>query len=344
MKASSSIDTSNHLAHGSTMTNKKILLHIGSDKSGSSAIQRYLFENSEQLKEHSLSYPNIGISSFHHVKIANDLGFNGALKNRADLQIYREEIDSQYGDLILSSEHFYYCKKISPILRLRSLLDGIDVKIVVVLRNQIDYCMSSYKEAIKWGESCSFQDYLYKINFYSSYIDVISAWSKQFSDVEMKIIPFDKHKKDIVAPFLEAIGINIIENNQNVKRVNDNPAEIVLFYQRKFNQQYRDNLGTALCHKHFVHLMSFISSQTFRDPVYTSPLFETKFSEELLRQWISGNRKLSDGVGHILNEAICMSLNKKLSTFREFTEDIEIPEIFMEATSGFLRSVSNEAG
>jgi hypothetical protein len=93
--------------------NKKCYLHIGAPKTGSTALQYFLYENRRKLAEHGWIYPDVSLRGFGHHDIALllDGGYpEWALPQERSLSELIEELRKSIADcsqVILSSENFY---------------------------------------------------------------------------------------------------------------------------------------------------------------------------------------------------------------------------------------------
>lgn len=124
---------------------KQIHLHIGTPKTGTSALQKFLVENRSELEKRGFSYPahalgEYDISSGNGQEIVN-LGVNrGTEKARGYLQSLIKKSKSR--NVLISTEAFYgYPKLIHEVIP--------SAKIIIYFRNQLDLVESSYNQAIK---------------------------------------------------------------------------------------------------------------------------------------------------------------------------------------------------
>nr|MBX2824950.1 hypothetical protein [Gammaproteobacteria bacterium] len=130
----------------------RVILHIGRHKTGTTAIQKFLRENPELLESANYCYPDFGIRGFGHHEL-------GAPLTRASLRTSEQETESVVENLrsglmqsipegdavtVLSSESFQLC---DPHV-VKSLFAGWDVQIVVYLREQVSYLLSSYAQKV----------------------------------------------------------------------------------------------------------------------------------------------------------------------------------------------------
>jgi len=145
---------------------RRLILHVGTHKTGTTALQWFLAANRLPLAEAGIHYPlagrhlrdGSGIASGHH-QLAFD--FAGA-EGRASLSLLVDEIRvMQAATVVLSSEEFL------PLAAKRGCLEtivatgrelGYEPIAVVVLRAQADYLESIFSEIAKTGSVSSIGD------------------------------------------------------------------------------------------------------------------------------------------------------------------------------------------
>ena len=135
--------------------NHSLILHAGPHKTGSTALQAFLFRNRLRLKDNGLLYPESGLRQFgHHDLIKFLLG----RPNDFSLPSFEQDLEFA-GQIVLSSEDIMHLGP-QELSRLKSLLRSREAKIVYYLRRLCDLWPSHWKEMIKHGESLSFPEYL----------------------------------------------------------------------------------------------------------------------------------------------------------------------------------------
>lgn len=145
----------------------KLYLHIGTHKTGTTALQVLLAENYDKLLVQNILFPKSGRpwqrGGQHNIawQLSNDSRFRsefGTLKTLCD------EIKNTPADNIIISSEDFECLYVKP----RSLqifkkhLDdiGCQVNIVIFLRERVSYSESLYKELLKHGLNISFAQYI----------------------------------------------------------------------------------------------------------------------------------------------------------------------------------------
>lgn len=225
---------------------KKIYLHIGTFKTGTSSIQQYLYDNKSELKEQGLLYPTPIISGGgqHELPLslikenssfrANWPEFNCSSSEAWDRVV--DEIESSECDrTIISSE--FFCDLAHPeaatgkkeyTSTLRRYLAPYDVKIICYLRDPITYLKSMYGEILK--TSCmttEYQDFLWEQiqtrNFHANPLILLDYYSDIFGKDRIVTRHYDRLKLldcDAITDFLSIFGIRknspTIETNESI--------------------------------------------------------------------------------------------------------------------------------
>lgn len=201
---------------------KQLIIHIGRHKSGTSTLQKTLFLNRELLEEQGFYYPRTGIKGYGHHNISEPLSRKNISKNSKTLidlknSLLLELADIDASNVIISSEAFQNCAPSDVAV----FFEDFDVKIVVYVRNKLDYLVSSYCQkvhATNYAKPVEEFALTFKNLFYK---DFIESWQKSFANISVNI--FDRNTLtdgDIVKDFISknlnfSINYKEIENENN---------------------------------------------------------------------------------------------------------------------------------
>lgn len=186
-----------------------IVLHIGSHKTGTTAIQRYLARHREPLSQQGIWYPRDsellegGRDSYNHLNIARSLDCTGKAKTYGKDQLQRmvsalvaRSLD--YDTTIVSAEAFWrigfgrhpadgdnsilWTRKQNNVAHIRQLFgEATDVTVVAALRERSAYLQSSYSEFIlATYYQQSIHKFLPYIQHVSDYLQQLETWQGQF--------------------------------------------------------------------------------------------------------------------------------------------------------------------
>ena len=206
------------------MKNKKLFLHIGTLKTGSTLIQFFCMENRRKLMEDGVLFPNSAISMRPDGRSMRTPGHYlliSALLND-DLAIFKEleaEIANQnnISTVILSSENFSIHPELIPKLHVY-FGQFKEVKIIVYLRRQDFYLESIYTEFISGGWRKLSKT---PIEFFGecldskgpvecNYYNLLEPWAKAFGKTNILVRPFEREQwveGDLIKDFLITLNL-----------------------------------------------------------------------------------------------------------------------------------------
>lgn len=234
---------------------KKLFLHIGTNKTGTSAIQRFCNENREKLKSHGVLYPIAGCSGEAHYSLSHALGF--ALRRAEYLEreaaetasiakaLAHEVAASRARTVLISCENFVLPRPLAPV---KQFFDQFDVKIVLYLRRHDHWWESVYNQAVKtvtappWGQS--FGAYLrfqkQKNPTFGNYRHLLDRWAQTFGKENILVRPYERSQNapDIVYDLFRTIGLESVvkQSERRSERINESIPHLALrlidLYQR----------------------------------------------------------------------------------------------------------------
>jgi len=129
---------------------KKLFVHAGSYKTGTTYFQHTLYENSDRLEQSGLLYPKngLGLSTNHNRYAHRILGIDIASgrKNRFPDIIEHLNQHSHLTAALISYEGFGHPKVINKLQEQRSCFEGVHLHGILVFRPHIDFAISLYRE------------------------------------------------------------------------------------------------------------------------------------------------------------------------------------------------------
>lgn len=202
-----------------------LYLRIGTEKTGSTALQAYLWTYRNLLKKHSVIYPeNIGAPS--HLALWPIMlgdgsrrdallkwmapeyrGNHAEMVRRCQVSLEQEHLTA-YEDILISSEHLFSCSDNSSCVeRLFCFLHRFisDVVVVVYLRHQADIVTSLYSSRIQSGVDVDIRNLVDKTSWlYCG--DVLDNIYRIVGPEKMEVRLYEKNI-EIVGDFLSLIGL-----------------------------------------------------------------------------------------------------------------------------------------
>jgi hypothetical protein len=257
---------------------KRVLLHIGRHKTGTSSIQRALHENSRLLNRYGYIYPDIYRKKWAHHPLVHRLSATNDATEISELSRELDEYLSSDMTNIISSEAF---QNIDP--SLLSLLfppDRFSVKVVCYLREQSDYLRSAYLQEIKAGkETIDLYRYIESVDM--DYYRFAISWREYFHNIVFRL--YDKERLyggSSVGDFFEKILH--IHPPAELLRIDENSSltRRYLAFKKIYNSR-KDDL--KLSAKNFYHSLVSLcredDSGRFELPASLSADIEERYSD-----------------------------------------------------------------
>lgn len=206
---------------------KKLYLHIGSPKTGTTSLQMRLFQNSKTLADQGFCYPG---KEFSHQKIFFSTGcspkdwarqFRGQ-NHQAVMKVvnnymesFEKDLKTDFRNYIVSSEDLFITNE-SYIQNLLNYLNHFfdEVIVIAVIRDPIDYYRSYQQELIK-ARSYIESPYHFKYNIKK----VVETWAAFADTTIIRFMPGE----DIFDSFCDLTGL---KSNRFVKRPNNNNSSM----------------------------------------------------------------------------------------------------------------------
>ncbi|MEY8880104.1 hypothetical protein [Donghicola sp. XS_ASV15] len=237
---------------------RKLVIHIGLRKTGSSALQEIVARESNFLLEYGIHYPDRIIGFPAHQELAWSLMsppppyFNEELPRDEVFDHYCTVIDanSEKGlTTVLSSEDFSLLTfNYEALEYLKSRLAQYEPLVVFFARNPISYHISNYKHSlISRRETRAFVDYVFDVEellFASSPI-IQNIWAGIFGSDRILVLKYDPstfQKKSIFAYFLEKVfDLEIEDHYKNFRSNTGIPNEAVDFVRALNRSEINDD-------------------------------------------------------------------------------------------------------
>ncbi len=267
---------------------RDIILHIGTQKTGTTALQTFLTDNLALLTKQGFEYLDprtgvLGLDNCSHGHLA--LCLTGYWRHTSH-QITREEawstlkklVDESRHTVIVSSE-LLSTPQILPFLRFISeSLNGLNIKVIIYLRRQDIFVQSVYKERLKVSEREPFET-AYQHGDYQMVLDfrtIVDHWAHFLGEENIHVRPYEKGQLlngDILEDFLDVIGGEITAEMQLPSKHDANGplSPDILEISRELNQL--DLKGPAI-NKFKLWMHSVIeagSNEPFKDHNIISP-------------------------------------------------------------------------
>ena len=194
------------------MSRKKIFLHIGWEKTGSSAIQSFLYGNAEWLSRKGYLYPKLSIGP-QHVELYWALSSPSPVRRHKMIGRMREIIEESDSDfIILSHERLHAC----DFTLFCEMLRPHDVQVIAYLRRHDEALVSLFATFVRWGmlrvapRKTLFLRFAREYLAGADYIWPLRAFSAGFGRENVLVRVYDQDRfssTSIVPDFMKLVGI-----------------------------------------------------------------------------------------------------------------------------------------
>ena len=217
---------------------KTLYLHIGTPKTGTSALQYFCAGNRKILEEKGIYYPDLGFRfpDIGKHRNAHFLSYKEYINKKEKLRDHEverkireegiqklEEAFQTHDTILLSDEHIWNEKEMTgetlPALQQRFKEQDVQIKIIVYLRRQDQVIQSFWAQKIKESSTITFDNYMKKEKYRHFRLDY-AARLQEFADIvgmdNLIVRCYEKQQylgeqKTIMSDFLHILGLEITE-------------------------------------------------------------------------------------------------------------------------------------
>lgn len=151
------------------MTDRRLIIHPGFHKSGTTALQESFALNRGLLRERGIYYPHIGTKAHHRVAWAltqrpwgwSKRGGERTPPKHWDRMVSRIK-NAKEATVILSSEFFSELEG-EQIRKIRSDIKGREIEVLFTLRPLAKLLPSSYQQYLKYGIKAKYDEWLHSV-------------------------------------------------------------------------------------------------------------------------------------------------------------------------------------
>ena len=302
-----------------------VYLHIGMPKTGSTSLQKFLFANRIQLLEEGYLYPITGTKEIGQIwdrYSHNSLSKQLETKHDVWEQLQQEIEISKAQNIVISSEFFTYPKRFfdntNSIKKIRTYLQNYSVKIIIYLRDQVDFLQSLYAQMIKSNlQDSSIKIMIEKEKFRCYYYSMLELWSFVFGLENILVRVFEKEQlknANLYDDFLSAIHFPLLHDDFRIQPcyTNTSPSIKVIKIMRILNQ-----------YSHFLtERISFDQLDNLKIKKWINRQYSKKHTHFL--EYLSHQNELTSIINRLPDFVISDSLltsEEKYSLKQEFLEE-----------------------
>ncbi len=289
------------------MSMPKLFIHIGTHKTGTTAIQSALKESRARLESEGINYlqiPRAILADWTKKPLGEQEIYDGRNFLKKAVEKCRKDDFSRF---IISSEAFsgtvYQGYKNSRLVseNLRAVTSGFDVNIIVYLRRQDDFIESMYTQMIHEGRSISFRDYVDQLDNLSFRWDLLlNDYARSFDKNNIIVRRYHKkylpNKESILNEFGGLIGARSLSLESNSRPTNQGYSRDALEIARLINPHL-----TKDDRREFRQLLQ--RTQT-KEPFDNYSFFSWEERESILSRYSDSNSIVAKGYFDEPNESL----------------------------------------
>lgn len=287
------------------MNKKRIVLHMGHTKTGSSALQTFLDTNAQLLKEQNVTYYK-PLNYYNNNPGKPNAGFLDAEEQNVQY-LLDQEIDelkrvlSETNVLILSDETLF--AKVNKYSHFKEFLRKIDnqaeIDVVVYLREQTSWLLSAWKQYIKGPAGVySYREWIRRNSWAANYYRLTKRLEQAFGKDHIYLRIYDKKaflQGNLFADFILTIGLQWDERFDQQKGIYSNPSIVFSIAKKKryLNMVAKilpDPLKTKW--KNLIWRWSLKASKGKKETIENKG-FSAKEIDEFKKEFEEGNKKLA---------------------------------------------------
>lgn len=237
---------------------KKVYLHVGFHKTGTTAIQESLFSHSDQLRNLGINYATKKGKANHREAWALSERYWGWKKRGGEKTSIVEwqkrvkNLKAQKIDSVISSEFFSEIND-DQLNLMANDLKGFDVEVIFTIRPLAKILSSSYQQYLKYGIKVSYEEWLKDIfentevskstpTFWKRHRHdlVISRWARVFGNQKIHLVVVDESEPNLLYEAFTKIlqlptgTLNAVEGTGSNRSLNFSEISLLLALNRAF--------------------------------------------------------------------------------------------------------------
>lgn len=277
---------------------KKLYVHIGVHKTGTTLLQTILKRNKENLSNQSVLFANEFYSIFQNENIKgcfyppkSDIGNLASRLDELD-KVKEDRIVISYeglaGALTLCPPYIYHNSQQAADM-LKQITSKFDTYIIITTRRQDTFIESVYHQMLKWGTNKRFNEFIENnINLHSlEWTSLIKMYETNFSIEKISVLPYElciDNRKGYILSFFNIFSNGEIIDKELSAVVNPSYSRVAMNISLFFNNY--------LSKKNSMKLRRFLVRRFPKKPGEKFKLYTDKQRENVLEVFQNENKLL----------------------------------------------------
>lgn len=289
---------------------KKLYLHIGTPKTGTSTLQYFFSINKEVLYNKGIFYPD-GIEYDKSGGIESTAGNFGWLTRVKEpkrmFEKFITDVFAQTDSVLCSTENIWLEIEDKPnfLMDIKKMFPDLEIKVIVYLRKQIDYLESQYREFIRvLSLSEPFEEIIKSNNPVVcmlrrtlDYYSIIDDMAKVIGKENILVRPYETEQfigGNIISDFLNLLGIEL-DNEFKLLPKNYNPSidNATLEMKRCMNMSHLATQKEMNDIFYEILMTEGIEKSSDGRIVHFQSLLSSEQKNEFMKRYEEGNRKIA---------------------------------------------------
>ena len=221
---------------------KKLFIHIGTGKTGTTAIQQFLSDNDDLLKKSNINYCISGRTEINHHLLTNNYPDQTKSNYKKAINSLRKEIQNSNNQIFIISSEYFPGNSKDDIKELYSAVkDLCEINVIVYLRRQDEFVESWFAQIVKaLRTNTTITNLLNDLerDEILDYENLIKNWDMDEIKVNMIVKIYDKKEfKDgnVVNDFLDIFKLENISKGNNTlsKKINASISREQVFFKQE---------------------------------------------------------------------------------------------------------------
>lgn len=199
---------------------KKLILHVGFHKTGTTAIQESMFVAKHELLNYRIHYPKKSSHAAAWALLEKTWGWAGRGGKKTPISKWNtlKKSVAKCNDTYVASSEFFSELSIEKIERIKSEIRADEIKIIFTLRPLAKMLSSTYQQYLKYGLKADYLTWLHEMldqpgkskmspsfwnrNFHDQ---VILKWAKVFGEQNIAVVIADETRPNLIFDSFEQL-------------------------------------------------------------------------------------------------------------------------------------------